>query len=190
MQQIRETALACYDGFSEDRKDKAYAIFETMDSDGDGTVSLYEYEEFFGSSDRNSFQQLDANGDGKLDFEEFITLFYIILTSKGSIMSPPVIKAQPKPSQSNQVSRSRSSRTLNLVSPPRFHPHRRLLQQNAQHHRPVQEHLGRSDLVKVELNLLENEVGDANAARSAAFLQICSRFLEICRQIRKESEKE
>ncbi|KAM0977838.1 hypothetical protein ACFX13_014147 [Malus domestica] len=111
MQQIRETALACYDGFSEDRKDKAYAIFETMDSDGDGTVSLYEYEEFFGSSDRTSFQQLDANGDGKLDFEEFITLFYIILTSKGSIMSPPVIKAQPKPSQSNQVSRSRSSRT-------------------------------------------------------------------------------
>ncbi|KAM1209275.1 hypothetical protein ACFX2J_014838 [Malus domestica] len=43
--------------------------------------------------------------------------------------------------------------------------------------------LHHSDPVKVKLNQLENEFGDANAARSAAFLQIYGRFLEICSQI-------
>ncbi|TQD92617.1 hypothetical protein C1H46_021728 [Malus baccata] len=36
--------------------------------------------------------------------------------------------------------------------------------------------LHRLDLVKVKLNGLENEVRNANTARSAAFLQICGRF--------------
>ncbi|KAB2631504.1 hypothetical protein D8674_009023 [Pyrus ussuriensis x Pyrus communis] len=36
-------------------------------------------------SQRISFQELDTNGNGKLDFEEFVTLFYILLDSKGSL---------------------------------------------------------------------------------------------------------
>ncbi|KAM1707260.1 hypothetical protein PS1_000383 [Malus domestica] len=32
------------------------------------------------------------------------------------------------------------------------------------------------DPIKVELNRLENEVRDVNAARSPAFLEICNRF--------------
>lgn len=36
-------------------------------------------------SQRISFQELDTNGNGKLEFEEFITLFYILLDSKGSL---------------------------------------------------------------------------------------------------------
>ncbi|BFG14235.1 hypothetical protein CerSpe_005090 [Prunus speciosa] len=78
MEEIRQVALAYYHNFSEDEKYEAYQAFREIDSNGDGTITIDEYEENFGTDHRSRFREVDTNGDGKLDFEEFITLYYLV----------------------------------------------------------------------------------------------------------------
>ncbi|KAI5313012.1 hypothetical protein L3X38_042186 [Prunus dulcis] len=67
MEETLEDALACFDNLSAEQKDKAWEDFEAMDLDGDGTITLIEYQQFYyGSSYRIPFQELNTNRDGKL----------------------------------------------------------------------------------------------------------------------------
>ncbi|CAL9026432.1 unnamed protein product [Prunus brigantina] len=115
MEETREAALACFDNLSEEQKDKAWEDFEAMDLDGDGTITLIEYQQFYyGSSYRIPFQQLDTNRDGKLNFQEFKTLFYLLLNSRGTTPLIPT-QNQPESSESNQPNSSQSNtRTFGL----------------------------------------------------------------------------
>lgn len=82
MEQIRYAALAHYNSFPEEKKHQAYAVFQQFDTNGDGAVSIYEFQEIMGTGDSlwPLFQQLDTNRDGHLDYGEFITLYYLIIS--------------------------------------------------------------------------------------------------------------
>ncbi|POO02138.1 Parvalbumin [Trema orientale] len=102
MEEIRETALAYYANLSDKRKKKAKSLFNKMDSNGDGRVTLSEYEnnfkklglscdiprnsslfkEIFQEKKMSFFKELDKDEDGTLDFEDFITLYYLLRTGR------------------------------------------------------------------------------------------------------------
>ncbi|BFG38601.1 hypothetical protein CerSpe_248750 [Prunus speciosa] len=109
MEETREAALACFDNLSEEQKDKAWEHFEAMDLDGDGTITLIEYQQFYhGSSYMIPFQELDTNRDGELNFQEFKTLFYLSLNSRGTTPLIPT-QDQPESSDSTQPNSSQSN---------------------------------------------------------------------------------
>ncbi|KAM1172229.1 hypothetical protein ACFX2I_022352 [Malus domestica] len=56
MEEIRAIALAYYHNNKE--KHDVYAAFKQIDTNGDGTLTIDEYEEFFGIHVRLSFQEL------------------------------------------------------------------------------------------------------------------------------------
>ncbi|KAK9931274.1 hypothetical protein M0R45_018558 [Rubus argutus] len=85
MEEIREAALASYHNLPEDQKKLALAKFKEIDSDGSGTINMKEFKKSMGSSFDNDsnimkrgFKELDKNGDSKLDFKEYITLYYLV----------------------------------------------------------------------------------------------------------------
>ncbi|KAM5553374.1 hypothetical protein ABKV19_025537 [Rosa sericea] len=85
MEEIREAALAYYHNLPEDLQKLASAKFKEIDSNGNDTISIREFKKSMGSSFDNdsvimkrSFKELDKNGDGKLDFNEYITLYYLV----------------------------------------------------------------------------------------------------------------
>ncbi|XP_062104994.1 uncharacterized protein LOC133816623 [Humulus lupulus] len=102
MEEIRKTASAYYGNCSEDQKKLVKSLFDKMVSKKDGGVTLSEYEnnfeklglscdipkksslfdEIFKEKKTSFFNQLDKNGDGVLDFEEFITLFYLLSSGR------------------------------------------------------------------------------------------------------------
>ncbi|KAL6185193.1 hypothetical protein ACLB2K_041327 [Fragaria x ananassa] len=53
-----------------------------MDKDGDGSITIKEFEEILTISSRHNanrlFRAMDKNGDGVLDFEEAITFYYVL----------------------------------------------------------------------------------------------------------------
>lgn len=79
MEEIREVARAYYNGADEEERELARKLFQTLDRDGDGRVTLDEYKKrvnpFF--SNEGIFRQLDGNGDGTLDFDEVLALYYM-----------------------------------------------------------------------------------------------------------------
>ncbi|KAH6770277.1 hypothetical protein C2S52_015080 [Perilla frutescens var. hirtella] len=79
MDQIREVARAYYNGADEEERNLARKLFQTLDEDGDGKVTLHEYKKrvnpFF--SNEHIFRQLDENDDGTLDFDEVLALYYM-----------------------------------------------------------------------------------------------------------------
>lgn len=79
MKEIREVARAYYNGADEEEREVARKLFEALDEDGDGKVSLNEYKKrvnpFF--SNTHIFEQLDQNGNGTLDFDEVLALYYM-----------------------------------------------------------------------------------------------------------------
>ncbi|KAH7521319.1 hypothetical protein FEM48_Zijuj07G0020400 [Ziziphus jujuba var. spinosa] len=88
MEEIHETAKAYYNNLTEDQKDGANRMFQSMDLNGDGSVSLSEYLEILGkkgyklSNTPKFFTELDRDGDGNLDFEEFLSLYYLIKSER------------------------------------------------------------------------------------------------------------
>ncbi|KAH6833728.1 hypothetical protein C2S53_009654 [Perilla frutescens var. hirtella] len=79
MEQIREVAMAYYTGSTAEKKQLAREFFSLLDGDGDGRVSLSEYKSLLRSFNFGDklFEKIDENGDGTLDFEEVLTLYYM-----------------------------------------------------------------------------------------------------------------
>ncbi|KAG5560444.1 hypothetical protein RHGRI_003680 [Rhododendron griersonianum] len=79
---IRVAAMAYYANLSDEERLEAQKFYKSLDTDGNGTISHNEYFSFLkkeGYRDtQNLFKMLDKNGDGVLDFEECITLFFMI----------------------------------------------------------------------------------------------------------------
>ncbi|KAL2508753.1 uncharacterized protein Fot_32400 [Forsythia ovata] len=59
----------------------ARTFFGTFDDNGDGKISLQEFESIMSSSHSNGlFKKLDENGDGILDFNEVLAFYYMVKT--------------------------------------------------------------------------------------------------------------
>lgn len=84
MEEMREVAMAYYAKLPNDQKQLVWSFFKTLDGNGDGKVSIQEYSDFVKETGRskfltpNLFKLLDKNHDGTLDFEECVTIFYMI----------------------------------------------------------------------------------------------------------------
>ncbi|XP_048235015.1 uncharacterized protein LOC125371088 [Ricinus communis] len=84
MEEISETAIACYANLSSREKRLAKKFFQAMDTDGDGKISFEEYEQYIKTrkgfktiTSPDFFKKLDKDGNGTLSFDEFITLHYV-----------------------------------------------------------------------------------------------------------------
>ncbi|KAK6914170.1 EF-hand domain [Dillenia turbinata] len=72
---FRETAMAYYNGGSEELKQDIKKIFNELDKDRDGRISLRELRN--GYKCRNEeFVRCDGDNNGTLDFQEFITFYF------------------------------------------------------------------------------------------------------------------
>ncbi|XP_041022317.1 uncharacterized protein LOC121263476 [Juglans microcarpa x Juglans regia] len=83
MEEIREVAKAYYVNLTEQQQEKAQDDFRKMKLENNKSMSLTDFLDF--SMQENYpesvacslFKDLDVNGDGSLDFDEFIILFYL-----------------------------------------------------------------------------------------------------------------
>ncbi|KAM5553386.1 hypothetical protein ABKV19_025545 [Rosa sericea] len=89
MEQLHAAALAYYKHGSPELQGLAWSFFQSMDTNGDKRISYSEFNDFLDQSghrwilnDPNFFKKLDRNRDGGLDFEEVITVYYIIKTRR------------------------------------------------------------------------------------------------------------
>ncbi|KAL5542632.1 hypothetical protein UlMin_010342 [Ulmus minor] len=85
MEELRSASMAYYKNSSQDFKEAANRFFQSMDTNGDRRVNSAEFARFlqqkgYTGIDPNMFGQLDANGDGELDFNEVLTFYYIVKT--------------------------------------------------------------------------------------------------------------
>ncbi|XVE65804.1 hypothetical protein DITRI_Ditri08aG0028800 [Diplodiscus trichospermus] len=84
MDEIRATALAYYANLPDSQKQKAKKFFKSMDRDGNKKVGLQEYLAELRKrgvttlTNISFFKELDEDGNGSLDFNEVMTLFYLI----------------------------------------------------------------------------------------------------------------
>ncbi|KAL9689748.1 hypothetical protein QQ045_010137 [Rhodiola kirilowii] len=85
-EEYRSEALEFYNKSSNEVKAQAKNFFNLMDSDGDSTIDVEEFAACvkgikFITNEGYLFEGLDRNGDGSLDFNEFITFFYAIFSA-------------------------------------------------------------------------------------------------------------
>ncbi|KAI8566556.1 hypothetical protein RHMOL_Rhmol02G0049900 [Rhododendron molle] len=84
MEEMRGAAMAYYANMSIDQQQKLLSFYKSLDTNGDGKVSIPEYLDFLVKKGytrhmpSNLFKLLDENNDGTLDFEECVTFFYMI----------------------------------------------------------------------------------------------------------------
>ncbi|KAM4127475.1 hypothetical protein ACJW30_02G093100 [Castanea mollissima] len=74
MEEFHMAAHAYYNNSNTDLQNKAWDFFNSMDSNGNGRVSYYEFIQ------PQLLPYLDRNHDGLLDFWEVLTLYYIMKT--------------------------------------------------------------------------------------------------------------
>ncbi|XP_035550964.1 uncharacterized protein LOC108985478 [Juglans regia] len=83
MEEIREVANAYYVNLTEQQQEKAQDDFKKMKLERNTSMSLTDFLDFVLQENCpktvacSLFKHLDVNGDGNLDFDEFITLFYL-----------------------------------------------------------------------------------------------------------------
>ncbi|XP_058099928.1 uncharacterized protein LOC131244315 [Magnolia sinica] len=85
MDDLRLASIACYNAGSRKEQKLAKKVFEAMDADGNGKVSVAEFSNFASKLglkgfDKNFFNQIDKDKNGFLDFEEALLFYYIITT--------------------------------------------------------------------------------------------------------------
>ncbi|OMO68999.1 Calcium-binding EF-hand [Corchorus capsularis] len=92
MDEFQETALAYYANLPKSKKEEAIEFFRSLDRNGDGKISIQEYkaaltEAGAGATDIAAslglFKELDNDGNGTLDFDEVMTLFYLMESGRG-----------------------------------------------------------------------------------------------------------
>ncbi|KAI4338071.1 hypothetical protein L6164_016424 [Bauhinia variegata] len=83
MEEIIRYAKASYEDLSEEEKMEVEEMFKLMDKDGDGKVSTQEFKNHFRKEGdlakvhSNLFNLIDGDGNGNLQFEEVLILYYI-----------------------------------------------------------------------------------------------------------------
>ncbi|EYU32599.1 hypothetical protein ABFS82_14G029800 [Erythranthe guttata] len=88
MERLRAIADAHYRASPPAAKALAYEFFKTLDSDGDGRVSINEFLSLMKEqghvrlANPYFFRELDSNGNGSLDFWEVLTLYYIVKSGR------------------------------------------------------------------------------------------------------------
>ncbi|XXG43830.1 hypothetical protein AAC387_Pa01g3781 [Persea americana] len=83
MEEIRRAGQACYDNMSSREKNEVFQMFTSHDANRDGWISFQEVFNQFAKSmptDKivSLFSMIDTDGNGFLDFSEFVTLYYVI----------------------------------------------------------------------------------------------------------------
>ncbi|KAF7149877.1 hypothetical protein RHSIM_Rhsim02G0046900 [Rhododendron simsii] len=84
MEEMRRVAMAYYVKMSNYQQQMVRGFYRSIDTNGDGKVSIHEYLDFLTQNGYNRhvppnlFKLLDKNNDGTLDFEECVTLFYMV----------------------------------------------------------------------------------------------------------------
>ncbi|KAG6645205.1 uncharacterized protein LOC122274150 [Carya illinoinensis] len=83
MEEICEVAKAYYANSTKQQQEEARDAFQKMNLENNKTISLTDFldiclpDSFPKSVACSLFKELDVNRDGSLDFDEFITLFYL-----------------------------------------------------------------------------------------------------------------
>lgn len=93
MDELRRAAQDSYKKFTQVQQDTVLAAFVEFDTDDNMTLSINEFQKFMssgfqlfmgsGESLESIFRKMDANGDGKLEYDEFITLHYYLFIRPG-----------------------------------------------------------------------------------------------------------
>ncbi|XP_011011795.1 PREDICTED: uncharacterized protein LOC105116247 isoform X1 [Populus euphratica] len=91
MEEIRRAAGAYYKHLPENNKEQARETFNAMDKNRDGKISVREYMDYLNEkkatdfTHQSIFSALDKDGNGSLDFNEAIVLYYIMQSGRAII---------------------------------------------------------------------------------------------------------
>ncbi|KAL3726829.1 hypothetical protein ACJRO7_031691 [Eucalyptus globulus] len=84
VEKVREAASAHFKDLTEDQKKAARRLFDTMDKDENGDISLDEFKTFLSDTGLQTvnpddvFAELDKDASETLSFEELVTFFYVL----------------------------------------------------------------------------------------------------------------
>ncbi|KAL9669810.1 hypothetical protein QQ045_007359 [Rhodiola kirilowii] len=90
MEEMQKVALAYYENGSPEVRLRVHELFCSMDTNGDRWINMSEFMELLNREGYNNayvnsslFTELDRDRNGVLDFNEFLTLYYVIKTQNG-----------------------------------------------------------------------------------------------------------